>query len=120
MILSNIEKPVEVKPNKPKVVQSDWEIEEIIVALDHIPARVTGNNTYEEYRNMAWGLTDLLIQMGYPESYAIQLLEAHSPSGEVSGWNVEQVVRSRKGLIKAGTFIFIAQKHGWKPNKSNV
>ena len=53
--------------------------------------------------------------MGYSESFAIQLLEAHSPSGEVSGWNVEQVVKSRKGHIKAGTFIFIAQKHGWKP-----
>tara|TARA_A100000164_G_C21858013_1_gene748589 strand:+ start:374 stop:1390 length:1017 start_codon:yes stop_codon:yes gene_type:complete len=108
-------KPVEVKPTKPKVVKSDWKIEEIHDALDHIPPRVQGNNTYMEYRDMAWGLTDLLIQMGYSESYAIQLLEAHSPSGEVSGWNVEQVVKSRKGHIKAGTFIFIAQKNGWKP-----
>ena len=107
--------PVEVKPTKPKVVQSDWEIEEIFEALKHIPPRVQGNNTYEEYRNMAWGLTDLLEQMGYPESFAIQLLEAHSPSGEVSGWDVAQVVRSRRGDVKAGTFIFIAQKHGWKP-----
>ncbi len=107
--------PVEIKPTNPKVVKSDWKIEEIIVALDHIPARVTGNNTYEEYRNMAWGFTELLIEMGYSESDAIQLLEAHSPSGEVSGWNVEQVVRSRKGHIKAGTFIRIAQQHGWKP-----
>ena len=64
---------------------------------------------------MAWGLTDLLEQMGYPESLAIQILEAHSPSGEVSNWNVSQVVRGRKGHIKAGTFIRIAQKHGWKP-----
>jgi hypothetical protein len=107
--------PVEVKPTKAKVVKSDWKIEEIIVALDHIPTRVTGNNTYEEYRNMAWGFTELLIEMGYSESDAIQLLEAHSPSGEVSGWNVEQVVKSRNGSIKAGTFIRIAQKHGWKP-----
>lgn len=107
--------PVEIKPIKAKVVQSDWKIEEIFEALKHIPSRVTGNNTYLEYRDMAWGLTDLLEQMGRSESFAIQLLEAHSPSGEVSGWNVEQVVRSRKGHIKAGTFIFIAQKHGWKP-----
>ena len=64
---------------------------------------------------MAWGLTDLLIQMGYSESFAIQLLEAHSPSGKVSGWDVAQVVRSRRGDVKAGTFIFIAQQHGWKP-----
>ena len=107
--------PVEVKPTKAKVVKSDWKIEEIHDALDHIPTRVTGNNTYMEYRDMAWGLTELLIEMGYSESYAIQLLEAHSPSGEVSGWNVEQVVRSRKGHIKAGTFIRIAQQHGWRP-----
>ena len=64
---------------------------------------------------MAWGFTELLIEMGYSESDAIQLLEAHSPSGTVTGWNVEQVVKSRNGSIKAGTFIRIAQKHGWKP-----
>ena len=111
-----------VKDGKPteqskliNITQSDWTLKEIIEALDHIPSRVTGNNTYEEYRNMAWGLTDLLEQMGHPESLAIQLLEAHSPSGEVSNWNVSQVVRGRKGHIKAGTFIRIAQKHGWKP-----
>lgn len=108
-------KPVELKCTKAKVVKSDWKIEEIIVALDHIPPRVQGNNTYIEYRNMAWGFTDLLEQMGYSESDAIQLLEAHSPSGTVTGWNVEQVVRSRKGHIKAGTFIRIAQQHGWRP-----
>ena len=108
-------KPIELKPTKPKVVKSDWKIEEIIVALDHIPPRVAGNNTYIEYRNMAWGFTELLIEMGYSESDAIQLLEVHSPSGTVTGWNVEQVVKSRNGSIKAGTFIFIAQQHGWKP-----
>ena len=108
-------KPVEVKPQRKNITQSDWEIEEIYDALDHIPRRVSGNNTYIEYRNMAWGLTDLLIQMGYSESFAIQLLEAHSPSGKVSGWDVAQVVRSRRGDVKAGTFIFIAQQHGWKP-----
>jgi hypothetical protein len=108
-------KPVEVKPTKPKVVKSDWKIEEIIVALDHIPPRVQGNNTYIKYRNMAWGFTELLIEMGYSESDAIQLLEAHSPSGTVTGWNVEQVVKSRNGDIKAGTFIRIAQQDGWRP-----
>ena len=104
-----------MKGHKQPTTKGDWTLREIIEALDHIPTRVTGNNTYEEYRNMAWGLTDLLEQMGHPESLAIQLLEAHSPSGEVSNWDVEQVVRSRKGHIKAGTFIRIAQKHGWKP-----
>ena len=108
-------KPVEVKRTKPKVVKSDWKIEEIIVALDHIPPRVQGNNTYIKYRNMAWGFTELLIEMGYSESDAIQLLEAHSPSGTVTGWKVEQVVKSRKGYIKAGTFIRIAQEDGWRP-----
>ena len=108
-------KPIEVKPQRKNITQSDWKIEEIHDALDHIPTRVTGNNTYIEYRNMAWGLTDLLEQMGYSESYAIQLLEAHSPSGKVSNWDVTQVVKGRKGHIKAGTFIRIAQQHGWKP-----
>ena len=109
------EEPSLNKNVKRTTTKGDWTLREIIEALDHIPTRVTGNNTYEEYRNMAWGLTDLLEQMGHPESLAIQLLEAHSPSGEVSNWDVEQVVRSRKGHIKAGTFIRIAQKHGWKP-----
>ena len=115
-----VHKDVKLEPSlykdvKRTTTKGDWTLREIIEALDHIPTRVTGNNTYEEYRNMAWGLTDLLEQMGHPESLAIQLLEAHSPSGEVSNWDVEQVVRSRKGHIKAGTFIRIAQKHGWKP-----
>ena len=115
-----VHKDVKLEPSlykdvKRTTTKGDWKIEEIFEALKHIPSRVTGNNTYMEYRDMAWGLTDLLEQMGRSESFAIQLLEAHSPSGEVSGWNVEQVVRSRKGHIKAGTFIFIAQKHGWKP-----
>ena len=102
---------------KKKITKSDWTLRDIGEALDAIPTRVTGNNTYEEYRQIAWGLKALVKEIGYPESLAIDLMEAHSPSGKVSGWNIPQVMRSGGERTGAGTFIFIAQKHGWRPKK---
>ena len=112
----------EVKPLLPKNVKrtttkTDWTLREIVMALDHIPTRVTGNNTYEEYRQIAWGLKAILKDIGRSESLAIDLMEAHSPSGKVSGWDIPQVMRSGGERTGAGTFIFIAQKHGWRPEK---
>ena len=102
---------------KKKITKSDWTLRDIGEALDAIPTRVTGNNTYEEYRQIAWGLKAIVKEIGYPESLAIDLMEAHSPSGKVSGWNIPQVMRSGGERTGAGTFIFIAQKHGWRPKK---
>ena len=109
----------EVKPLLPKNVKrttkSDWTLQDIVIALDHIPTRVTGNNTYEEYRQIAWGLKAILKDIGRSESLAIDLMERHSPSGKVSGWNIPQVMRSGGEKTGAGTFIYYAQKHGWRP-----
>ena len=109
----------EVKPLLPKnvkrITKSDWTLRDIVIALDHIPTRVTGNNTYEEYRQIAWGLKAILKDIGRSESLAIDLMEAHSPSGKVSGWNIPQVMRSGGEKTGAGTFIYYAQKHGYKP-----
>ena len=102
---------------KKKITKSDWTLRDIGEALDAIPTRVTGNNTYEEYRQIAWGLKAIVKEIGYSESLAIDLMERHSPSGKVSGWNIPQVMRSGGERTGAGTFIFIAQKHGWRPKK---
>ena len=101
--------------NVKRITKSDWTLRDIVIALDHIPTRVTGNNTYEEYRQIAWGLKAIVKEIGYPESLAIDLMEAHSPSGKVSGWNIPQVMRSGGERTGAGTFIYYAQKHGYKP-----
>ena len=100
---------------KKKITKSDWTIRDIGEALDAIPTRVTGNNTYEEYRQIAWGLKAIVKEIGYSESLAIDLMERHSPSGKVSGWNIPQVMRSGGERTGAGTFIYYAQQHGYKP-----
>ena len=102
---------------KKVITKSDWTLQDVAAALDAIPTRVSGNNTYEEYRQLAWGLKALVKDIGYSESLAVDLMEAHSPSGKVSGWNIPQVMRSGGERTGAGTFIFIAQKHGWRPKK---
>ena len=100
---------------KKKITKSDWTLRDVGEALDAIPTRVTGNNTYEEYRQIAWGLKAIVKEIGYSESLAIDLMERHSPSGKVSGWNIPQVMRSGGERVGAGTFIYYAQKHGYKP-----
>ena len=111
------EQKAEAPRYKKVITKSDWTIKDVAAALDAIPTRVSGNNTYEEYRQLAWGLKALVKYIGYPESLAVYLMEAHSPSGKVSGWNIPQVMRSGGERTGAGTFIFIAQKHGWRPKK---
>ena len=111
------EPEIEAPRYKKIITESDWTLQDVAAALDAIPTRVSGNNTYEEYRQLAWGLKALVKDIGYPESLAVDLMEAHSPSGKVSGWNIPQVMRSGGERVGAGTFIFIAQKHGWRPKK---
>ena len=109
------EPKVEAPRYKKVITKTDWTLREVGEALDTIPRRVTGNNTYEEYRQIAWGLKAILKDMGRSESLAIELMEAHSPSGKVSGWDIPQVMRSGGERTGAGTFIYYAQKHGWRP-----
>ena len=111
------EPEVEAPRYKKVITKSDWTLQDVAAALDAIPTRVSGNNTYEEYRQLAWGLKALVKDIGYSESLAVDLMEAHSTSGKVSGWNIPQVMRSGGERTGAGTFIFIAQKHGWRPKK---
>ena len=109
------EPEIEAPRYKKVITKSDWTIKDVAAALDAIPTRVSGNNTYEEYRQLAWGLKALVKDIGYPESLAVDLMEAHSPSGKVSGWDIPQVMRSGGERTGAGTFIYYAQKHGWRP-----
>tara|TARA_Y100000401_G_C8256283_1_gene190908 strand:- start:198 stop:659 length:462 start_codon:yes stop_codon:yes gene_type:complete len=112
-------KPEVIEPRqyKKEVGQTNWTLDDVGAALKTIPVRVGGSNTYEDYRQIAWGLKALIKEMGYPESLAIELMEAHSPSGKATAWNVSQVMRSGGERVGAGTFIYYAQKHGWKPKK---
>ena len=87
------EPKVEAPRYKKKITNSNWTIRDIGEALDAIPQRVSGSNTYEEYRQMAWGLKAIVKDIGLPETVAVDLLERHSPSKR-SGWNIPQVMRS--------------------------
>ena len=112
--------PEPIKPRKivktisPEVA-SNRTLADIEEALSFIPRRVTGNNTYERYRNIAWGLKKAVAAVGHPESTAIALLENHSPSGRDTGWNISQVMRSGGDQIGEGTFWYEAMREGYKP-----
>ena len=92
-------------------------LSEIATALDVIPTRLPGGNTYELYRNVLWGLKAAVTDAGYSDQVAIELMEAHSPS-KVCGWNIEQVANSGGSQISAGTFWHHAKQFGWSCNAS--
>jgi putative DNA primase/helicase len=83
-------------------------LDEIKTALGCIPRRVSGDNTYEKYRNILWSLKTIL-----GEDQAISLMESHSPSG-ISGWNVSQIAKSGGDKINPGTFWYWARHHGYQ------
>ena len=101
---------------KKEVTNTNWELNDIAEALDSIPRRIGDDNTYGYYRNVAWSLKSWLRDLGYSESLAIEMLEAHSPS-KACKWNISQVVRSGGERIGAGTLITYAQQQGWRPKK---
>ncbi len=103
-----------------KVIRpSGWTrtLQEIGDALSVIPPRVPGHGTYENWRNIAWGLKAACSDAGYSDEVVVDLLEAHCPS-KISGWDVHQVVRSGGDEITAGTFWWHAVQHGYgrEPN----
>ena len=101
---------------KKEVTNTNWELNDVAEALDHIPKRIGDDNSYGYYRNVAWSLKSWLRDLGYSESLAIEMLEAHSPS-KACKWNISQVVRSGGERIGAGTLITYAQQQGWRPKK---
>jgi hypothetical protein len=86
-------------------------LEQIREALEHIPPRVAGSNTYPTYRNILWGLIRACEEAGSDRETAISLMEAHSPDG----WDVRQVATSGGDHIAAATFWHHARHHGWRP-----
>ena len=101
---------------KKEVTNTNWELNDVAEALDHIPKRIGDDNSYGYYRNVAWSLKSWLRDLGYSESLAVEMLEAHSPS-KACKWNISQVVRSGGERIGAGTLITYAQQQGWRPKK---
>ena len=56
---------------KKEVTNTNWELNDVAEALDHIPKRIGDDNSYGYYRNVAWSLKSWLRDLGYSESLAI-------------------------------------------------
>ena len=111
-VLPSLPVPSQPKPKK-SFPGTHGNLATIAEALDHIPRRKGGDGTYGDYMRILWGLKAAVVEAGYSEQVAIELMEAHSPSKQ-SQWNVAQVARSGGGQISAGTFWWYCQQHGWK------
>lgn len=94
-------------------------MQEVQSALQAIPQRVEGTNTYPKYRNILWGLIAACEEAGDTDKAAIVLMEAHSPS-QSCGWDIKQVAASRNGKIQAGTFWWHARQAGWQPDGAST
>jgi putative DNA primase/helicase len=92
---------------------TDYEVQgldEIQRALQTIPPRVPGGNTYPMYRNVLWGLIAACEEAGSNADTAISLMASHSPL-----WGgIDQVARSGGADVKAGTFWYWAKEHGYQ------
>jgi putative DNA primase/helicase len=85
-------------------------LDEIHRALQAIPPRVPGSNTYPIYRNILWGLIKAVEEAGGSADTAISMMSGHSPQ-----WRgLEQVAHSGGGDITAGTFWYWAKEHGYQ------
>lgn len=81
---------------------------EVRDALAAIPPRVPGSGTYHIYRNIFWGLIQVL---GGDTDQAIALMQEHSPQWQ----GLQQIAVSGGERITAGTFWYWARHHGWRP-----
>ena len=87
-------------------------LNEIREALAAIPPRPgAGTGTYGTYRRILWGLVRACEEAGCTRELAIELMEAHSPSG----WDVRQVGGYDFNQVAASSFWGIAREHGWRP-----
>ncbi len=85
-------------------------LDEIQKALNCIPARVPGGNTYPMYRNILWGLIAACEEAGSSRDTAIAMMANHSPQ-----WGgIDQVARSGGADVAAGTFWYWAKEHGYR------
>jgi phage/plasmid-associated DNA primase len=78
-------------------------------ALDRVPSRLIGGNTYFALRDCIWALV-----AHYGEAKAVQIMEAHSPSH--GSWNVAKIAakyESSRG-ITLGTLFFHAEANGFR------
>ena len=89
-------------------------IEVVEKALNCIPQRTPGSNTYHMYRNILWGLIKACEDAGKDSVYATNLMQSHSPS-----WGgIDQIAKSGGKDITAGTFWYWAIKNGYVPRKT--
>ena len=87
-------------------------LDEIRDALAAIPPRPgAGTGTYGLYRRILWGLIRACEEAGHTRELAIELMEAHSPSG----WDIPQVAGYEFNQVAAASFWGIAREHGWHP-----
>jgi putative DNA primase/helicase len=85
-------------------------LDEVQRALQAIPPRVPGGNTYPIYRNILWGLVKACEEAGGSADTAISMMASHSPQ-----WGgIDQVARSGGADITAGTFWYWAKEHGYR------
>jgi putative DNA primase/helicase len=85
-------------------------LDEIQRALQCIPPRVPGGNTYPIYRNILWGLIAAVEEAGASRDTAISMMASHSPQ-----WSgIDQVAGSGGADVSAGTFWYWAKEHGYR------
>jgi hypothetical protein len=82
-------------------------------ALQAIPSRVPGSQTYPMYRNILWGLIKAVEESGSSRDVAISLMAAHSPQWK----DIKQVADSGGEQITAGTFWYWAKEHGYQASR---
>ena len=111
-VLPSLPVPSQPKPKK-SFPGTHGNLATIAEALDHIPRRKGGDGTYGDYMRILWGLKAAVVEAGYSEQVAVDLMEAHSPSKQ-SQWNVDQVCHSGGEQIGPGTFWWHCQQHGWR------
>ena len=99
------------QPGRPR--PEPVKIRKISDALNRIPRRVPGSGTYGDYVRILWGLIAAVEEAGFTKADAIEMMEEHSPSKEC-GWDIEHTAKSPGEQVKAGTFFWFAQKHGWR------
>ena len=86
-------------------------IEQVMDALQRIPAVLPDNGERERFRGLAWGLLCAVREAGSDDATAQQLLEAHSPQVR----DAAEYLRTEPHSITAATFWRMARDAGWQP-----
>ena len=113
LLLPPLPAPVHEPRPQRRAAASPIKIRQISDALNCIPRRVPGSGTYSDYVRILWGLIAAVEEAGFTRADAIEMMEEHSPSREC-GWDIEHTAKSPGQQVKAGTFFWFAQQHGWR------